>query len=75
MAKNRIWIELDVPENDQHAELQCELANKMLGRLGDTGGQKFSLDGRHYCYGNNMGAIQLIDRGHWFNLDYLGRDG
>jgi hypothetical protein len=29
---------------------------------------------RMYSWGGHMGFMCLTDRGHWFNLDYLGRD-
>lgn len=73
---NQIWIELDAPRDDTHAEEMCEQANRMLARLGDTAGQKFSWDAKHkaYRFGGTMGDEHLPDRGKWFNLDYLGRE-
>lgn len=69
---NRIWIELDKATSQEHGDRQCDLANRMLARLGDTGGQGFFYDhGRGYSYGGPMGSEGLADRGKWFNLDYL----
>jgi uncharacterized protein CbrC (UPF0167 family) len=77
--KNRIWIELDTPNNDEHAEEQCRLANNMLQRLAEKPEymqrQFFWLkNSRRYAFGGLMGYNELTDRGEWFNLDYLGRD-
>ncbi len=73
--KNRIWIELDKTDTKEQAEAQCKLANSMLSKLGDMGGQEFFwMVGEGYCYGGDMGYENLPDRGKWFNLDYLGRE-
>lgn len=72
---NRIWIELDKPDSGAMALEQCELANRMLAKLGDPRGEKFFFSARDgYCYGGDMGYETLPDRGKWFNLDYLGRE-
>lgn len=71
---NRIWIELVKATSQEHGDQQCDLANRMLARLGDTGGQGFFYQhGEGYSYGGPMGAVTLADRGRMFNLDYLGR--
>jgi hypothetical protein len=74
-VRERVWIELDKPRDETHAKELCRLANNLLLRLvepGDViGGFSFK-DGKFY-YGDAMGAWELADRGHWFNLSYLGR--
>jgi hypothetical protein len=76
--RNKVWIELEEPRDAVHAQQLVELGNNMLQRLAGSGVQithKFSYlesTGRFY-YGGSMGELELIDRGHWFNLDHLGR--
>jgi hypothetical protein len=76
-TKDRIWIELDKPLNKEHALTICAKANRMMARLGDMSGNAFFWDEKDnaFCYGGDMGYMGLPDRGHWFNLDYLGREG
>lgn len=68
--QNKIWIELDKPKDKLHAIEQCRLANLMLVRLGVKYGE-FFVSERGYCFGSNTGYLDLPDRGHWFNLDFL----
>ena len=84
---NRIWIELDKqgPEDESDRgdfmRQQCDLANKVMAKLGDMSGRKFFVMNRSgregaplvYCFGGNMGYKELADRGEWFNLDYLSK--
>lgn len=84
---NRIWLELDKPKDFEHAKQQCELANKMLARLGISKHNKFWAQGgfftgeRHahcpYAFTTSSAGTykELSDNGEWFSLDYLGRDG
>lgn len=80
MRTNLVWIELEKPKDNTHAEHVCRLANNMLRRLAekatDMGGQEFfwSRSEQSYCYGGDMGYSTLSDHGKWFNLDYLGRE-
>lgn len=77
---NRIWIELEKPRDKADADKQCELANNMLKRLSDHPEKAtefwWSEHEKQYClqFGDNGGYIVLTDRGHWFNLDYMGRE-
>lgn len=73
---NRIWIELDKPKDDAHAETQCELANKLLKRMfGEDAYYKFwyAPSKKRYCLTTSVAGTftELADRGQWFNLDYL----
>jgi len=78
----RIWIELekapDVLTGDARRvfmQRQCDLANKMLAKLGDMSHRQFFVqETRHgfiYCFGGNHGYTECADRGEWFNLEYL----
>ena len=73
--QDRVWIELERPRNTEHAALIAEKANRMLARLGVTGGREFFWDehDRCWCFGGDMGYVTLTDNGTWFNLDYMGR--
>lgn len=75
LKNDRVWIELDVPRNEQHAKEICTKANNMLTRLGTTSGRQFFWMEGQYCFGGDMGYVDLPDRGTWFNLDYVGREG
>lgn len=73
---NRIWIELAKPENDEHANEQCRLANKLLKRLGlEVMEFWWGYGGKSITYNltlNDSGMyLVCADRGHWFNLDKL----
>jgi hypothetical protein len=73
---NRIWIELEKPENDEHAHEQCQLANKMLKRLGlEVMEFWWGYGGKSITYNltlNDSGMyLVCADKGHWFNLDKL----
>lgn len=75
-TKDRVWIELEKPRNAEHAKVICEKANRLMNRLGFTEGWHFHWDEkeRQYWWCGDSGYITLSDRGHWFNLDYLGRE-
>jgi hypothetical protein len=72
----KVWIELPLPNSPEEAEDICNKANRMMQRLGNTDGREFRYwdKERKYSWGGDMGFIYLTDRGHWFNLDYLGRE-
>ena len=70
--QNRIWIELDIQKqylrgSREHNQKQCELANKMLGKLKKTGPEEqfFMLDNSLH-FGGNFGFHVCIDNGKWF---------
>lgn len=77
---NKIWIELNKADTFEEAQAQCDLANKMLKRLGlehDTfvasNHQRYT--GTFYNHQVSNGSYtELDDRGQWFNLDYLANE-
>lgn len=72
MQRNKIWIELALAESDEFAELQCQLANKMLARLGVSLNPFFwDKKAKCYCFGGDWGYNDLPDRGKWLSLDAL----
>lgn len=73
-TEDRVWIELDRPRNAEHASAVCEKANNMLRRLGVEDRQfSWSQTRNVYRLMGTAGYTDLLDRGFWFNLDYLGR--
>jgi hypothetical protein len=44
VIKNRVWIELDKPRDDAHAEEICKLATAMLHKLGISAEHEFFLE-------------------------------
>lgn len=76
---DKIWFEFDKPESEEHAKRMAEKANNMLKRLcaPEPAPQFFwSNHECKFCIQNSPGAgyLVLTDRGHWFNLDFFGRD-
>lgn len=77
---NKIWIELNIVDTFEDAQKQCDLANKMLKKLGIQHKAFFASDEQRYTntfynYANSDGSYtELNDRGQWFNLDYLIAD-
>lgn len=72
----RVWIELPSPADAAEAQEVCELANRMLDRLGEGADSDrffWSGDDAKYCFGGWRGYVTLSDRGHWFDLRYVGR--
>lgn len=74
---NRVWIELEYPEDTIEGELRAKLASNMLQRLG------YGIDRAIFWHEKKMrycvtvdgdGFLELQDKGHWFNLDHFGRD-
>ena len=72
----KVWIELPLPNSPEEAKDICAKANRMMQRLGNTDEREFSYweKERMYSWGGHMGFMYLTDCGHWFNLDYLGRE-
>lgn len=81
---NRVWIEPDFPKGmtDEQAEENCRLMNNLLDRLMKPEdapcSQHFwwNKDKQLYCISQGHGTfLECQDKGHWFSLDYFGRDG
>jgi len=71
---NRIWIELDKPKSEEHAQKQCELANKMLVKLGITTMHFWAGKRGYNITTDSAGSfLECSDRGHWFNLDHIAQ--
>lgn len=71
----RVWIELEVPKNEEQAKKIAALANRMLARLGEGDVEErfvWSEDKQRWMYGYPS-FTYLEDRGQWFNLEYFGR--
>lgn len=75
--KNAVWIELERPDGDAHAQVICGLANNMLARLREDAQDpnRFTWNERRklFEYGSPMGTKVLTDNGNWFSLDFMGR--
>ena len=75
--KNRVWIELERPSSDEEGERRAELACRMLRRLGvERGTPVFWHTKGCYCFTiDEAGSYaEAADNGHWYNLDYFGRE-
>jgi len=76
---NKIWFELPKVETVEQAQAACELANKIMRKLGVKYDVFWATDQQSYCstfYNANEGPggagfTELSDRGKWFNLAYL----
>ena len=77
---NKIWIELNKADTFEEAQVQCDLANKMLKRLGLEHDTFVASNHQRYTgtfYNHQIGHgsyTELDDRGQWFNLDYLANE-
>ena len=74
---NRIWIELELPENDKQGEYIAEQACAVLKKMGieyDTP-VWWNPKKQRYCFTMDSGGSYVIadDNGHWYNLDYLAK--
>ena len=75
---NRVWIELERPEDDAEGTLRAALASRMLKRLGSDYPEPVFWNERaqRYCVTIDGGGVyqECTDNGHWFSLDYFGRE-
>ena len=75
----RIWIELDKAENFEEAKENCDLANKLIHRMGvPKAAQFFAVkEQKHthtfynFTWSHLSAFTELDDRGQWFDLEYL----
>jgi hypothetical protein len=80
MSEKRVWIELDKADNLEDAKEYCELANKMLAKLGvdknynfwATDKQKYTRTFYNFSEGHSF--TELDDRGKWFDLEYCSNN-
>ena len=78
---NKVWIELKTGSPEEN-ETRASLMTTMLARLHDEDDRKLSPEIKwsehHDCYikiDKPCGSyLELVDKGHWFNLDYFGRE-
>lgn len=84
MTHTNVWIELDPTDKEDVGKHRCDLANKMLEKLGCTIGPMevmFEwLPKRHYAgtagyifYKGGGAFEELSDNGRWFNLEFLAK--
>ena len=75
----RIWIELDKAENFEEAKENCELATKLIHKMGvektakfyAVKNQKYTNTFYNFSWSHMSGFTELDDRGQWFDLEYL----
>ena len=69
--KHKIWLELPLHDQKEHARL----ATKVLHKLGFNEHVKIEHSGRgYYLTLNEAGEfLELEDNGHWFDLDFVSR--
>ncbi len=74
---NRIWIELDRLGAHEDNHEQAKLANAMIKRLGGTTEFRYNESKEMYEVVLDVAGSykECSDNGHWFNLDYFGREG
>jgi len=72
---NRIWIELELPENDKEGHTRAILLSSVLHHLGvkQTNAVFWFPEKKRYCFTIDEGGsfVEATDNGHWYNLDYL----
>lgn len=67
---DRIWIELERPKDEKHADQICAKANKVLEKLGVISRFNWSPRKAMYMFGD-VSFTYLSDNGQWLNLDYI----
>jgi hypothetical protein len=75
--QNRIWIELERHNDDAVNVRRAELATTMLRRLGDTISKFWWHEAEQsFCITIDSAGSYLAcsDNGHWFSLDFLGKE-
>jgi hypothetical protein len=77
---NKVWIELQVSSDQEENKARAKLAHNMLKKLGIKSGT-YDIIWWHerkqvYCVTTSEAGtfMEMGDKGHWFNLDYLGRE-
>ena len=74
---NVVWIELIKPDTDEEGDKRAKLLSNMLKRLGTVDDEAcfWNPSKKRYCFSTGGGGFEeAADDGHWFNLDYCGRD-
>lgn len=78
--QHRVWIELDPPRTNEEGEARAKLLSSMLKRLGADYGRHpavwWNEHKRCYCFTSSSigGFWEATDNGHWYNLEYFGRE-
>lgn len=76
----KVWIELERADSFEDAQKNCELVNKVLKKIGVKDVEFFASDEQRYtCSFYNLGLpdgsyYELMENGHWFNLEALAND-
>lgn len=73
---NRVWIEIERGQDDAKNVERAEAFTKMLNKLGIQSCKvEWNKTTKFYEYTNleSQSFIDLVDDGHFFNLDYLAK--
>lgn len=77
----RVWIELEQPKDNAEGHERARLLSNMINRLNAPQYQRdkpvwWFEDKQCYCFEIDHGGsfVMANDRGHWFNLNWFGRD-
>ena len=85
-AQLRVWIEWEYPSlKDYKDELSQQTrgdeiaarVTSMIARLSEGDGKTdvfWHPTKKVFCVGDASGFVEAVDNGHWFSLDYFGRD-
>lgn len=85
MKQIKVWVEVEDPRDKtpEQREETCRLLNNMMARLTDPENRKYSpkfwwseRDGKYAVTQGGVGGGFMVctDNGHWFNLEYYGRE-
>ena len=70
----RIWLGLEHPgEDNQLGHLRAGKASKLLRKLHYQSRIWYSPKKGAYFIGDDVHEVQMLDNGHWFNLDRISR--
>ena len=73
---NRVWIEIEWHKDESVRKERAACMTRMLQRLSPEFSGEITAGPYHYRYYSARpgGFVELVDRGEWFNLDWLGRE-
>ena len=81
MSNKEVWIELPKVDTYEEAKENCELATKLIHKMGVEKSAKFFAVKKqrytntfyNFTWSLGSGFTELDDRGTWFDLDYLAK--
>ena len=73
---NRVWIEIELDDNETVNHERAEKLTKLLKKMGSRREFWYDETKKVFCSGSSDAPEfkELVKAGDWFNLDFLGRE-